>query len=598
MTSILNNFYEAIRNTVNVSDVVRSSVTLNRKGAEFSGLCPFHNEKSPSFTVNDQKKFYHCFGCGAHGDVIRFLSETQGFHYKDAAYKLAEDYRITIPKFSKQYQEEITLADKLTNILSLANDFFLRNMCKEAVTFLTNRGINSNTVLEYNIGWAGKNKDLIEYFSSKSVDLEDLRLAGLVGKNTDGKYYDIFRNRIMIPIKNNFGKIVGFGGRVIGDDMPKYLNSPETLVFKKGETLFGENLAFASASKNNRVIVVEGYFDAISLNIFGVKEVVASLGTAVTKEHLIKLWRYCNEIIICLDGDSAGIRASKKIIDISMPLVTSTNKISFVLLPEGYDPDKLIHKLGLKELEKLVKNRLALSEFIWHTETNLKEFNTAEDRAALENKLLSYSSIASDIILKRNLEKSFKEKLWEILRLARKNTNEVSKNNVIKPRINPSNIIINQLSNLEEAIIGFIIQNISTIELEYSTRVMQEIQSSNRNLSEFIDFVIEQTSNEHIETADLIQNIKNSRFTDLFDVLLLRSKASISSSFQSLSAKSILEHLFNKRYLINLTNEYQNILKSPDAAAEKRAKFYLDEIRGVVAEIESFNRNITLSNNR
>ncbi|MBP7190396.1 MAG: DNA primase, partial [Rickettsiaceae bacterium] len=328
-------FFESVRNRVYVSDVVRRNVMLTKRGVEYTGLCPFHDEKSPSFTVNDIKRFYHCFGCGAHGDVIRFVSETSGLSYKDAAIKIAQDNGIEIPKLSPKEEEIYKEIDQIHNVLDLACDFFKKNLTSKALEYLTSRSINSSIISDFSLGFAPSGGALQKYLESKKIPLMMMSKAGLVNKGEDGKLYEIFRDRIIFPIKNIYGKIVGFGGRTISDAMPKYLNSPETIVFKKNETLYGEDKAIGEAYKKGNVIVVEGYMDLIALHSAGFKNSVASLGTAVTSGHISKLWRSADEIIICLDGDAAGIRACSKVIDNVIPEVSYNKKVSFVVLPSG-----------------------------------------------------------------------------------------------------------------------------------------------------------------------------------------------------------------------------------------------------------------------
>jgi DNA primase len=239
--------------------------------------------------VNDQKKFYHCFGCGAHGDVIKFESEQTGMSFKDAAYKIADKFQIPVPKFSKEEEKEQLLQDRVMTLLNDASNYFVSCMNNNTVQTLIDRGIKKETINRYHIGYSGKHGGLIEYFAGRNVRLEELANCGLVTKRGDGKYYEFFNNRIIIPILSSFGKVIAFGGRANGDDMPKYLNSAENPVFKKGESLFGEDIAYSFAHKSGFVILVEGYFDVIGLHQSGFQNVVASLGTAVTEAQLAKL---------------------------------------------------------------------------------------------------------------------------------------------------------------------------------------------------------------------------------------------------------------------------------------------------------------------
>jgi DNA primase len=339
-----NDFFETIRASIVVSSVVRQRVALTKRGVEYTGLCPFHSEKSPSFTVNDIKRFYHCFGCGAHGDVIRFVSETSGLKPKEAAIKLAEENGIEVPKLSKAEEKLYEEIDQIHHILNLAAEFFHKNLNEKTISYLKSRDIKDATVNAFFLGYAPNDKSLTKYLEKHKIPLMMMNKAGLVSKGEDDKVYEVFRDRLMFPIKNIYGKVIGFGGRTMSDANPKYLNSPETIVFKKNETLYGEDKAMAESYRQGSMIVVEGYMDVIALQKNGFENVVASLGTAVTNNHITKLWRSCDEIIMCLDGDEAGIKASQKVVDLSITQVNHNKSISFILLPNKQDPDDILQK--------------------------------------------------------------------------------------------------------------------------------------------------------------------------------------------------------------------------------------------------------------
>ena len=279
MVKIPLEFYDLIRYQINISDIVRQKVNLNKKGSEYTGLCPFHIEKSPSFTVSDAKKFYHCFGCGAHGDVIKFMSQLSGLSYKEAAIKLANDNNIPLPKLTKEQEHIYEESDEIYNILELAVEFFTNSHNEYTLNYLNKRGIDEKIIQQFSIGFAPGGNKLQQYFDSKSIPLLSLVKAGLAGKREDSRIYEVFHDRIIFPIRNIYSKIVGFGGRVITDIQPKYINSPETLVFKKSDILYGENVAITASYKKNYAIIVEGYLDVIALHKAGYIESLASLVT-------------------------------------------------------------------------------------------------------------------------------------------------------------------------------------------------------------------------------------------------------------------------------------------------------------------------------
>jgi DNA primase len=388
---LTSHFFEHLRDQISISDVIRQKINLTKRGQEYTGLCPFHSEKTPSFTVNDIKKFYHCFGCGAHGDVIRFVAETSGMAYQEAAIKLAENNGIVVPQPTAAQAKIYEETEEVLRVLAIANQFFVSQLTKQAKDYLYERKITDSEIKEYCIGYVPAGSGLQKYLEGKKIPLKTMYSAGLVGKSESGDIYSIFKNRITFPIKNIYGKIIAFGGRIIGDGHPKYLNSPETMVFKKSDTLYGENIANGAAYHKKRIIVVEGYLDVIAMHSIGFVETVATLGTAITSQHLLKLWKISDEIIFCMDGDDAGIRAMQKVIFTLLPLIKNQNKASFVMLPKGLDPDEVARGYGKTYLEGIINARLAVSEMIWHLETDRKKFTSAESKSCL-----LYTSDAAD----------------------------------------------------------------------------------------------------------------------------------------------------------------------------------------------------------
>lgn len=598
MSNLLYGFYDKIRSNVNVSDVVRNYVTLSKKGGEYTGLCPFHSEKTPSFTVNDQKKFFHCFGCGAHGDVIKFESEQTGMSFKDAAYKIADKFQIPVPKFSKEEEKEQLLQDRVMTLLSDASKYFVSCMNNTSAQTLIDRGIKKDTITRYHIGYSGKYGGLIEYFAGKNVRLEELANCGLVTKRSDGKYYEFFNNRIIIPILSSFGKVIAFGGRANGDDMPKYLNSAENPVFKKGESLFGEDIAYSFAHKSGFVILVEGYFDVIGLHQSGFQNVVASLGTAVTEAQLAKLWKLAPEIVVCLDGDEAGKRASKKVLDLAINMIGSNKKLSFVSLPKGLDPDDLIGKYGKETFQRYLSSRSSLSEFIFNIMTSGKPYSTAEDRAIIEQNLANYTNQITDFGLRKNMQQFYKDRCWKLY-----NNKEKKNENLIKPETE----ISSELDKIDDIILGFIAQNLNVISEERVSNIL-EIISSSITKGKYANIILEFiSSQENLKDADFYDFIKKTSFKDEFDILCATSKGSISEFSNEIKLDDILEYLLLKRYLINLIDEFQGITKASnnptndesnnisDENIEEKLKFYINEIKSVRDQIQKLNTQFALN---
>lgn len=580
-------FYHRLRDLVRVSEVVRGKVALTKKMGEYSGLCPFHTEKTPSFTVNDAKKFYHCFGCNAHGDVIRFVSETSGISYKEAAIKIAQERNIELPKMSAKEEKQYEEFDLIHNILELAAQFFSRNLNNEVIEYLTKRGISKNTIREFSIGFAPGNGELEKFLQTKSFYLRDLLNCGLFGKREDGRIYEIFNKRIMFPIRNTYNKIVAFGGRSIGDAMPKYINSPETVLFKKSETLFGENAATGHFYKNNFAILVEGYMDVIALHQAGFKQVVASLGTSVTENHIQKLWRACDEIVVCLDGDSAGVRASNRIIDIVMPNISASKSVSFINLPAGLDPDDLIKQKGAELFNKLLTDRIDLSEMIWRSEFEGKDFKTAEPRALLEQTLEIKCNLIKDKNLQNNFRRFFKDQIWKNI-ISRKNTTFY-----VKPKFGDEMLNFKKYDEtefIERAICAFIVKY-----PEVAKDSGDSLHLKNAILNEFKDWIIEYVSN-NVEYTELefIEKINNSRFYDTYQLLSDANNLFLKiilSNKENIDRKLVFEWLCKKHYLLILKQEYISSLKNNSEISNSRAFSYLKEIQKVSMELDQLSEN-------
>lgn len=575
-------FYNHLRDTVRISDIVRSRILLTKKGNEYLGVCPFHDEKTPSFTVNDIKKFYHCFGCGAHGDVIRFVSETNGISYKDSAIKIAEEHGIELPKLSPIQERAYEEADQVYSILELAAQFFVSNLSLEVKEYLNKRGIEDSTINDFAIGYAPGGGELGKFFEKKSVPLKDLLKSGLFGKKEDGRIYEVFNKRIMFPIRNSYNKMVAFGGRAIGDAMPKYINSPETIVFKKSETMYGENLATSHAYKDNYSILVEGYMDVIALHQAGFKQAVACLGTAVTQNHIQRLWRTSDEIIACLDGDNAGIRASEKIIDLVMPSITADKSVSFVQLPASLDPDDLIKSGGKASFQKVLTNRIGLSEMIWKKEFQGKNFKTAESRANLEKILERYSSLVKDNTLRANFRHYFKDMIWTNL-IRKKSSKEYEKSSIHSELYVSKKYSEIEFSEL--AICAFMVKF-----PQASLTIAQDLRLVDQELNDFKDWVVEFISINSAECRNITleEEVKNSRFYNTYSLLSSPNNLFLDTSLLNKTdndQKLAFELLCKKHYLLLLKQEYVEVSKGGFDDVQSKSFSYLKEIQKISKEL-------------
>ena len=575
-------FYNYLRSQLRASDIVKQKVALTRKGNEYLGICPFHSEKTPSFTVNDAKRFYHCFGCGAHGDIIKFVAETTGLSYKEAAIKIAQENSIDLPKMTAAQKEEYDEAEQIYNVLELASAYFTDQINAEVEEYLLARGIDKNITDQFSIGYAPGKGLLIKHFEAKSIPLKILLNSGLVGKKEDGKIYEIFNNRIIFPIRNTYNRIVGFGGRALGDSMPKYINSPETLVFKKSDTMYGENIAISAAYKKNYSIVVEGYMDVIALHKVGINEAVASLGTSVTEKHLQKLWRSGEEIIICLDGDSAGQRASRRVIDIALPMVAHDKKISFIMLPGSKDPDEVIKSEGSEFFNRLLAERINLSEAIWLNEYKGKNFSSAESRAVLENQLEAVCLQMKDKVLLANFRRYFKDQLWQNLYSKKGVSKELKKNNKTYIRNNGEKEYT-EIEIIELSLCSFIIKFPNLLKIARIKEFVSDLTLLCPDLNEFKEWYISQ-----IDKYDDINENKTkglaekTGFYSIFLVLSDPKKIFLDSIFiekNKANCELIFDFLTKKYYLLSLKQEYINIINSNKEEVRLKASSYLKEIQ-------------------
>ena len=380
-------FIDELLTRIDIVEVVGTRVPLRKAGREFAACCPFHSEKTPSFTVSPTKQFYHCFGCGAHGSAIGFLMEHERLSFPEAVEELAGTVGLEVP-----YEcgaAERPRDDGSYEVMERAQRYFqevLRHSGAEgqAWTYLKRRGLDQALVGDFGIGYALDSwDDLIRHMERRSVGVEALLQAGLVVRSEQGKTYDRFRDRIMFPIRDRRGRTVAFGGRVLGDAKPKYLNSPETAIFSKGRILYGLYEALAATAKPEQLLVVEGYMDVVALAQFGLRNAVATLGTAATREHLQAAFRVASTLVFCFDGDRAGRGAASRAMENVLPLIQDGRQARFLFLPEGEDPDSLIRREGAAAFSERATTATPLSEFFLRTVSEGIDLSTADGRAQL-----------------------------------------------------------------------------------------------------------------------------------------------------------------------------------------------------------------------
>jgi DNA primase len=388
-----------------LSAIVAPSVKLTRAGREWKACCPFHNEKSPSFTINDDKGFYHCFGCGAHGDAIRFLTDHRGMPFMEAVKELAGKAGMDVPEPDPKARLQAEHTTSLTDVMGKVASWYSEQLNGLGGTgardYIKRRQIDSGTVQKFGIGFAPDGRTSLKR-ALHELGEEKLVDAGmLIRPDHGGETYDRFRGRLMFPIRDARGRVIGFGGRILGDGEPKYLNSPDTILFDKGRTLYNIDQASPASRTAKRLIVVEGYMDVIALDRAGICEVVAPNGTALTEAQLERMWRLDPSPILCFDGDSAGQKAAIRAATRALPLIRPDRTLRFVELPPGDDPDDVIRAAGREGFEALVAKAEPLDERLWRHELEVQPLATPEARASLRQRLLDHAAAISDPALAR-----------------------------------------------------------------------------------------------------------------------------------------------------------------------------------------------------
>src|SRR4051812_18248369 len=389
-------FLDELRARTTLSAVIAPSVKLIRAGREWKACCPFHNEHTPSFTVNDEKGFFHCFGCGAHGDAIRFLTEQRGMLFMDAVKELADKAGMDVPAPDPKAKEQADRTASLTDVLGAAARWYSEQLNSlagaEAREYLKKRGIDPAVTPRFGLGFAPDTRTSLKR-ALDHLGEEALVETGMLIQPEDGgkETYDRFRGRLMIPIRDPRGRVIGFGGRILGPGEPKYLNSPQTILFDKGRTLYNLDRAGPASRTARRLIVVEGYLDVIALDRAGIAEVVAPNGTALTEGQLERLWRLDSSPILCFDGDSAGRKAAIRAAARALPLLRPDRTLRFVELPAGQDPDDVVRSGGKDAFEALLASAEPLDARLWRYELEADTLATPEAWAGLKQRLIDHA---------------------------------------------------------------------------------------------------------------------------------------------------------------------------------------------------------------
>lgn len=415
-------YLELLREKVLLSEVVGQKVALKKQGRDWLGLCPFHKEKTPSFQVSDTRGFFHCFGCHASGDAFRFLMDAYSYNFVDAVKEIARMTNTALPVEEPLTPDQQVVADKREILLKIHEEacvWFQQQLQSSkgynARQYLSKRGITDGTIHDFRLGYAPSGHAFEKEFKKRGYDEKDLYASGLLGQGDTGNY-DRFRDRLMFPIFSPRGKVIAFGGRVFGDALPKYVNSPETLLFSKKNTLFGSHLLREMTKNQPTVYVVEGYMDVIAMVQAGLGTAVAPLGTALTEEQIHMLWKCSPEPVLCFDGDTAGLNAAKRASERVLPLLKAGHSLNFTVLPKGEDPDSLIRSGSLSVLKELLSHPRSLFQMLWDQHVPQSVPKTPEQQALVRKQFLDMLDTITDSSIKFPYKAAANDKFFQAFR--------------------------------------------------------------------------------------------------------------------------------------------------------------------------------------
>jgi DNA primase len=410
-------FLDELRARTTLSTLIGKSIKVTKAGREYKACCPFHNEKTPSFTINDEKGFYHCFGCSAHGDAIRWLTDQRGLAFMDAVKELADAAGLALPAPDPRAAHKAEAAKSLHDVMAAAQSWFVAQLDSiegaEARAYLERRGVDAATRAAFGFGFAPDSRGRLKA-ALKDFDEALLVEAGMLIRPDDKREtYDRFRGRLMIPIRDARGRVIAFGGRILGAGEPKYLNSPDTPLFDKGRTLYNLDRSAPTARKSGRMIVVEGYMDVVALAQAGFEEVVAPLGTALTEHQIERLWSMAESPALCFDGDAAGQKAADRAMLRALPMLRPDRSLSIVTLPLGIDPDDLVRKKGPDAFNVILNTAQPLADRLWQYELTQGGTDTPERRAGLKQRLNDRVAAIENQLVRSEYSKQLQDKFFQ-----------------------------------------------------------------------------------------------------------------------------------------------------------------------------------------
>ncbi|EJL6749656.1 DNA primase [Vibrio alginolyticus] len=511
-------FIDDLLARLDIVDIIDARVKLKKKGKNYGACCPFHNEKTPSFSVSQEKQFYHCFGCGAHGNAIDFLMEFDRLEFVEAIEELASYLGLDVPREQRSggngsfqsgpqasSSEKRNLYDLMGSIAQFYRNQLKQPASKVAIEYLKDRGLSGEIVQKFGIGYVADEWDLVRKNFGQNKENQDMLVTGgMLIENDKGNCYDRFRGRVMFPIRDRRGRVIGFGGRVLGDGTPKYLNSPETPIFHKGKELYGLYEVLQAYREPPQILVVEGYMDVVALAQYGVDYSVASLGTSTTGDHLQVLFRQTSTVVCCYDGDRAGREAAWRAMENALPYLTDGRQLKFMFLPDGEDPDSYIRQNGKQAFEQQVSNAMPLSEFMFSSLTQQVDMSTKEGMAKL-------STLAVPLIDKvpgGTLRLYLRELLGRRLGLVdeRQLQQLISKQGKEDKRPQPHKEI--KRTPMRE-VIALLIQNPQYVSMVPDLTSVRDLPIP--GLSLFVDVLDKCQAHPHINTGQLLEHWRNSQ---------------------------------------------------------------------------------------
>lgn len=509
-------FIDDLLARLDIVDIIDARVKLKKKGKNYGACCPFHNEKTPSFSVSQEKQFYHCFGCGAHGNAIDFMMEFERLEFVEAIEELASYLGLDVPREQRSggggqfnsgpqasSSEKRSLYDLMGSIAQFYRNQLKQPSSKVAIEYLKDRGLSGEIVQKFGIGYVADEWDLVRKNFGQNKDNQDMLVTGgMLIENDKGNRYDRFRGRIMFPIRDRRGRVIGFGGRVLGEGTPKYLNSPETPIFHKGKELYGLYEVLQAHREPAQILVVEGYMDVVALAQYGVDYSVASLGTSTTGDHIQMLFRQTNTVVCCYDGDRAGKEAAWRALENALQFLKTGNTLKFLFLPDGEDPDSYVRKYGKVAFEQQIEQATPLSSYLFDNLIELHQINLGNNEG--KSALRAYASALIDKIP----DPYFQELLEKLLdeRTGFDNRLRHPRKKISETRPQPHKEI--KRTPMRE-VIALLIQNPSYAQMVPDLSSVRDL--SIPGLSLFADVLDKCQAHPHINTGQLLEHWRNSQ---------------------------------------------------------------------------------------